>query len=171
MTTLVGLRVIHIVVGAFWMGALVFIAGFVLPSVRAAGPAGGAVMQQLIQHRHLHRYMVAASWLTLLSGGALAWRDAGSLGFGWFAQGAGRMFGVGALFAIAAMVVGLTVNAPTAQRIAALSARAQHAGASPSPEDQAQLQRLQARIARAGSVNAILLLLAVAAMAVARYAP
>ena len=35
------LRVLHIVGGVFWVGTAVFIAAFLGPSLRAAGPAGG----------------------------------------------------------------------------------------------------------------------------------
>jgi hypothetical protein len=69
---LIVLRLIHIVVGAFWVGSLVFIAAFLIPAVRATGPAGGPVMRHLTQVLHLHWYMVTSTWLTLLSGAALA---------------------------------------------------------------------------------------------------
>jgi hypothetical protein len=167
--TLIVLRLIHIVVGAFWVGAIVFVAWFLLPALRAAGPAGGAVMRQVMQVRHLHVYMVAATWLTLLSGAALAYRDAGPLGFGWFTLGAGRVYGVGALLGLIATVIGLSVNAPTATRLAVLAARLERTGLPPSQEDQAQRERLQERLGRAASLVAVLMLLAVSAMAVARY--
>ena len=65
---IVALRLIHIVVGVFWVGSVIFVAAFLAPAVRAAGPGGGAVMNQLMQNLKLHLYMVAATWLTLLSG-------------------------------------------------------------------------------------------------------
>ena len=168
MTTLIVLRLIHIVVGGFWVGAIAFVAWFLLPALRAAGPAGGAVMRQVMQVRHLHVYMVAATWLTLLSGAALTYRDAGPLGFGWFTLGAGRVYGIGALLGLIATVIGLSVNAPTATRLAALAGRLEQVSP-PSREDQAERERLQERLGRAASLVAILMLLALAAMAVARY--
>ena len=47
MDSLVGmhvLRIAHIVTGAFWVGTVIFLAAFLLPSLRAAGPAAGPVM-------------------------------------------------------------------------------------------------------------------------------
>jgi hypothetical protein len=167
---LIVLRLIHLVVGAFWVGSLVFIAAFLIPAVRATGPAGGAVMRHLTQVLHLHRYMVTSTWLTLLSGAALAWRDAGTLGFRWFAEGSGRFYGAGAVLAIIATVIGFTVNAPTAQRLGEVAAAGQSEGRPPSPEELAQIQYLQARLGRAARLVASLLVLAAAAMAVARYA-
>ena len=169
MTGLIVLRLVHVLVGVFWVGSLVFVAGFLLPAVRAAGPSGGVVMQCLIRERHLHPYMVAATWVTILSGAALAWHDAGSLGFAWFRSGAGRMYGAGAVLALGATAIGLTVNAPTAQRLATLAGELQAGGRPSSPEQQRLLNGLQSRLAAAARIVAVLLLLAAATMAVARY--
>jgi hypothetical protein len=78
-------------------------------------------------------------------------------------------FGTGGLLAIVALVIGLMVNAPTAKRLGALAAAVQTQGAPPSPEQSAQMQQLQARLGAAGRMVALLLVLATAAMATARY--
>ena len=70
------LRVLHIVVGVFWVGSVVFLSLFLTPSIRAAGPAGGAVMQQLMGARR-PRWSMGAAIVTLLSGFGLYWRDSG----------------------------------------------------------------------------------------------
>jgi len=171
MNSFTALRLIHIVVGAFWVGTLVFVAAFLMPAVRAAGAAGGAVMRQVMQGRHLHAFMIAASWLTILSGAVMAWWDSGTLGLRWFAQGSGLIFGIGAALALAATAVGMTVNAPTARRLAELSGALQNAGRPPSQQESERLGQLQARLARAAGTVAVLLLLTTAAMAVAQYAP
>ena len=72
---------------------------------------------------------------------------------------------------MAAGVLGMVVNAPTARRLGAIIARVQATGRPPVPEAAAAIQRLQARLGRAATVAAILLLLATLAMAVARYVP
>ena len=51
------LRVLHIVGGAFWVGTAVFIAAFLGPSLRAAGPAAGPIMSYLTQVRRLPIWM------------------------------------------------------------------------------------------------------------------
>jgi hypothetical protein len=63
----------------------------------------------------------------------------------------------------------MSVNAPTAARLAALAGRLEGAGGPPSQEDQAQRERLQDRLGQAARLTAVLTLLAIAAMAVARY--
>src|SRR5512132_1177730 len=46
---LYALRFTHIVVGVFWVGTIVFVAFYLLPTMRAVGPAAGPVMQELTQ--------------------------------------------------------------------------------------------------------------------------
>ena len=47
------LRLLHVGLGVFWAGSLLFIALFLEPSVRAALPESGKVMQQLAKRRLL----------------------------------------------------------------------------------------------------------------------
>jgi len=164
------LRLIHIVIGIFWVGAVAFIAFFLVPSVQRVGPAGGALMQHLIQIRRMPAWLTAAGVLTILAGLLLYWHD--SAGFGsveWMRSGPGVTFGLGALLAIAGTGFGTAVNAPAARELGAIMARAQAAGAPPSAADLATVQRLQARLAFGARASAVLLLLAAAAMSVARY--
>jgi uncharacterized membrane protein len=168
---LIVLRLLHIVAGAFWVGAVVFLSTMLLPAMRAAGPAAaGAVSGQLLQVRKLPVVMLVTAWTTILSGAALSWRDAGTMGFAWFA-GPGRGFGFGAVFALVAVIIGMTVNTPTGKKVGMLNAQLQKAGRPPSPEQQAEMQRLQARLGSATIVVTVLVVLALAAMAVARYLP
>jgi len=164
------LRFVHVVVGVCWVGAIVFIAVFLLPAVRAAGPAGGAVMQDLTQVRRVPALLTVGGILTVLSGLALYWNDsAGFASKAWLASGTGMTFGFGAAMAILTLVIGSAVNAPTAKRIGALGGAIRAAGGPASAEQAAQMQRLQTRLLNAQRLTAVLLLLATAAMSVARY--
>lgn len=162
-------RLVHIIGGVLWVGAAIFIAAFLLPSARAIGPAAGPMMRELTGVRKLPVYLQTVSMLTILSGAVLAWRDAGSMGLRWFEQGSGLVFGIGALFALAGAIIGLVVSAPAAKRLGALSASLGSAGRPPSPAEQGLMQRLQDRLFTVSRVIAVLLLLASAAMAGARY--
>jgi hypothetical protein len=165
------LRVLHIGVGAFWVGTVVFVAVFLAPTLRAVGPGAAPVMGHLVQVRRLPIVLLTSAWVTLLSGAALAWHDAGPLGFRWFSVGPGRVFGLGAVLAFIATLIGMAFNVPTARRIGAITGRAQAAGGPPSAEDQLELGLLHARMAKASNAAAVLLVLALMAMAVARYVP
>lgn len=168
---LFAVRILHVVLGVFWVGSVLFIAAFLTPSIRAGGPGGGALMQQIVVARRLPLWLMGASILTLLSGVGLYWHD--SLGFrsAWLGSGPGRAFGLGGVFGLAGSLIGMTVNAPTARRMGELGGRLQAAGRGPSPDEQAEIASLQARLDRAGALVSVLLVLATLLMAVARYIP
>ncbi len=164
-------RLIHIVCGALWVGAAAFVAFFLMPTVRALGPGGGPVMQELAQVRKLPVYMMAMAILTVLSGVGLYWRDSGGFKGPWMHSGSGAVFGFGGLLAILVVVIGMTVISPSTRRMGELAASMRGAGGGPSPEQGAEMQALQARMTRFTRIVAVLLLVATAAMAVARYIP
>lgn len=168
--TLLAFRIVHVAIGVFWAGAVVFVAVFLLPSVQAAGPAGGAVMQRLIQAR-LSLWLMAAALLTIVSGFGLYWHDSAGFQSAWLGSGPGRAFGLGGVFALAAVAVGMAVNAPAARRLGELGGRVQAAARPPAPDELAAMQALQARLARGTIWVAVLLGLTTLAMAVARYMP
>jgi hypothetical protein len=72
------------------------------------------------------------------------------------------------LLAIAGLVVGYTVQKPAAKRLGTLGQEIQTGGQPPSPEQVAELQALQKKLAMGGLWTAILLGLAVVGMAIAR---
>ena len=162
-------RLIHIVVGVFWVGSVLFLSAFLFPAVRTLGPAGGPVMSYLTQVRGMPTRLLIAALVTIASGLVLYWHD--SLGFHseWIRSPSAMVFGAGAVCALLAVVVGLLVNNPTAKRVGALAGAIQRQGGPPNPEQAAEMQRLQLRLSGALRVVTVLLLLAVAAMAVARY--
>ncbi|HEY8793641.1 MAG TPA: hypothetical protein VIM15_01765 [Gemmatimonadaceae bacterium] len=164
-------RFIHVVVGVTWAGALIFIAWFLLPAVRATGPAGGTFMQQIVRVQKLPVYLIGLMALTILSGLSLFWLDVTAFGEAWMHTGPGRTFSLGGALAIVTAILGSSVNAPTARKIGELSASIQASGTPPSAAQAAELARLQNRLYRAGQAAAVLMLLAVTCMGVARYVP
>jgi uncharacterized membrane protein len=162
------LRLLHILSGAFWFGALLFTVRFLMPSLRAVGPAAGPLMGQLNQ-RGLSAAFMGAAFVNLGSGIWLMFILSGGTPGEWMKTGMGRTIGVGAACAILAMIVGMIVNPPAARRMGQLAAAAAKRGGPPTPEEAAELQRLQQRMASGNVYTAILLTLALAAMAVARY--
>jgi uncharacterized membrane protein len=171
LTTVYLLRLVHVVVGAVWVGAVVFVAAFLVPSIRAAGPAGGPVMQQLMQARRLPLWMMGFALLTVLSGLGLYGHNSAGFRSEWLASGPGRVYGLGAVCALLAVGVGMAVNSPAARRLGELGARVQAAGRPPTPDEIAAMRRLQARLEGGAIGAAVLLVLAAVAMAVARYVP
>ena len=104
------LRLIHILAGVFWAGTAIFTAVFLVPSIRALGPAGGPVMQQIAGVRKLPLYFMGAGVLTVLSGLSMYWRASGGFTNAWMHSGSGATFGIGAVFALAAIFDGGVAN-------------------------------------------------------------
>jgi uncharacterized membrane protein len=164
-------RLVHVVAGVAWAGALIFIGWYLTPAIRATGPSGGALMQQLVRVQRLPVYLMTMMALTILSGLSLFWLDISAFGPAWMHTGAGRTFSAGAGFAILTAILGAIVNVPTAKKLGALMGSIQAAGTQPSAEQAAELGQLQNRLYRAGQAAAVLILLAVICMGVARYIP
>ena len=163
------LRLFHIGAGVFWVGGVLMFTRFVFPAVQAVGPAAGPFMDQLTRVRQVPRALLGAGFVTSLTGLALFWHDSAGGQGDWMRSVTGMAFGTGGLLAIVALVIGLTVNSPTARRLGALAASIQAQGAPPSPEQSAQMGQMQARLGTAGRIVMVLLVLATAAMATARY--
>jgi uncharacterized membrane protein len=162
------LRLLHILSGAFWFGALIFSVRFLIPSLRAVGPAAGPIMAQLNQRRMTAAFMGAA-FVNLGSGIWLMFLVSGGRPGEWMKTDMGRTIGVGAACAIIAMIIGMIVNPPAVKRMGQIAEAVAKRGGPPSPEEAAEVQRLQKRMASANVFVAILLTLAISAMAVARY--
>ena len=164
-------RFIHVVCGVIWAGSLIFFAFMLTPAIRATGPSGAAVIQQLMRNQRLQPFLITLMLLTVLSGLTLYRLDMVAFGPAWVRTGPGMTFSAGALFAILGVVVGLSINAPAAGKLGALGGAIQAAGRQPSADEAAEMGRLQARIARGGTITTALILLAVTCMGVARYVP
>lgn len=169
--TLLILRVIHVVIGVCWAGAIVFIAAFLLPALRAAGPAAAPVMAHLTQVRKMPNYLIGMGILTLLSGTALFWNDSVGFNESWMQTGPGRTFSVGGTLGVIVLLMGLTINVPTSKRLGAISGAVQEAGGVPTAEQAAEIVRLQGRLYTVMRIAAVMLVLAATAMSVARYIP
>jgi uncharacterized membrane protein len=170
-STFILLRLIHIIVGVSWGGSIIFIATFLLPAIKASGPGGGAVMGNLTQVRRLPVYLIAGVLLTILSGAGLYWNDSAGFQEQWMSSGPGRTFAFGGWMAVIVAILGLVVNAPTSRRMGKLFAAINASGGLPSPEQTAEIQKLQTRLMYSMRAAAVLVLLAMASMAVARYVP
>jgi len=168
---LILLRLLHVGLGALWVGMAAFTTVFLTPAIQDAGPDGGKVMAAL-QRRGIMTVLPALAIGTLISGFWLYWRVSGGLRPEFMRSGVGLAFGLGGLASVVAYGIGITVMRPSMLRAAALAQ-----GMGPGlgeQERQARMveaQALRARGAAAGRMVTGLLLFALATMAVARYLP
>jgi uncharacterized membrane protein len=165
------LRLIHILSGIFWLGAVLVTAGFLVPAMRASGGEATRFMGQVMQQRRLQTYLIVSMVLTILAGLAM-FGVLSSGGSAWARSRMSMVLGVGAVLAIIASAAGSMSARPASRKLAVVAERMQQAqagGKAPNPADIAEVQALQARMGRTLSFVATLLLLSAATMAVARY--
>src|SRR5574341_275399 len=89
---MVTMRLLHVVLGVFWAGALFFHAWFLIPSVRDAGPDGAKALQAL-QQRGFMNVLPIAALLTILSGVYLMWRVSAGFQPAWSRSPTGMSLG------------------------------------------------------------------------------
>jgi uncharacterized membrane protein len=148
------LRLVHIGGGAMWVGMMAFMVFFLTPAMAEAGPEGGKLMAAL-QRRRIMVIMPIIALLTIGSGLWLMMRLYGGPG-NLAGSRMGMALNVGALATIVAFLIGIIFMRPAMMRATTTT-------------DPAEAQRLRARGATLGRVVARLLMLALGAMAVARY--
>jgi hypothetical protein len=165
------LRLVHIVCGVFWVGFAVFVPFYLAPAMQDVGPDGGKVMVAL-QKRGLMTVLPVLALLTLLSGAWLYWRDSGGRLHQFAQTGFGMTLFLGAIAAIAAYTIGMTYSRPAILKATALM---QSAAGAASDEERGRIMQqvavFRTRGANGTRIVAVLLVLATAAMALARFVP
>jgi len=164
---ILALRLAHVAGGVVWVGSAILFLLVLIPAVRSAESAGQSFMQKF--GPGFGKMMAIVTTVTVVSGALLYARFfSGGISFIW-KTGAGLGFTVGAVAALASYVMGTRVFGPTQAKISALGTAMASAGGPPKSEQVAEMNRLQAFLMKAYQIDLVLLVLAVAAMAVARY--
>src|SRR5262244_1789495 len=99
------LRFLHIISGVFWVGGSLFAARFLMPSLRAAGPAAGPVLAELAKRR-VPAAMMGASLVNVASGIWMMVIVSGGAPGVWMLSPMGRTIAIGGGLAILAVIVG-----------------------------------------------------------------
>lgn len=165
---MVVLRLIHIICGAFWVGGALSVSFFILPAQRAIGQPGMLFVRQLMMGQKFRSFMIGAAVLTILSGLTMYIRYA-MAGGGWAQSTNAMTLGVGAVAAIVAAGIGTGYTGKVGKKMLELGEAIQASGGPPTDTQKAEMNALQGKMQSAFRIIAILLLIAVAAMASARY--
>lgn len=169
MTEILVLRLIHVLGGIFWVGSLLFVGLFLMPTLAGIGPAAGPVMAGM-RERRLMVVMPTVALLTILSGLRLLWIASGGFAAAYFTTPRGGTFAASGAAAIVAFSIGMAFLRPAQQRMGAVGATlAQGPDEAARGELVAEMGRLQRRTATLNRIIIVLLVLAAAGMAVARY--
>jgi hypothetical protein len=165
------LRLIHVVSGAFWFSAALIMFLFLQPTAAAVGPSGQGFMLHLLRRRRLVDIVFGAAVLTVAAGSILFWWDSDGLQLDWMTEPTGLGFTIGAVAAWVGFLGFAFIGWPAGRRIAAIGGRLQDEGRPPTAEEQQQLARAQGQMRQVGLSVLVLLSIAIAAMATARYWP
>jgi len=159
------LRLIHILGGMYWFGAVMTMYFFITPSVAVVGDAGQQFMKQLGGKSGFSNSILGAALGASVAGLWLYGIDSGGFQSDWMHSSAGTGFGIGALFGAIALVLGIVVN----RTIAAIGKLGMQIQGKPTPEQLARMQGLQKRSATALKFTAYSLLISAFFMAISRY--
>jgi hypothetical protein len=164
------LRLVHILGGILWVGSALFNAYFLLPALTAAGPASAGPVMAGLRNRKLLTVLPIVALLTILSGARLLWIAAGGSLSAYLATNVGRVFALSGAAATLGFLIGVVVSRSAALQTASLSAKMAAATDDATRASLGgQLEAARRRGAIAGTVVGVLLVLAAAGMATARY--
>lgn len=154
------LRIVHLVGGVFWVGAVFFISYFLLPAMQQAGPAAGPVMQGLAQ-RKLFTIVPIVALITMLAGVRMMQIVSGGFFTDYFWSSAGRWYAASSVPVIIAFLIGVIIGRPATLKALKLATEDRE-------KHKAEIGALQMRAGLAMRITAILLLLGLIGMAVSR---
>jgi hypothetical protein len=162
------LRLIHIVGGVFWAGAVWVLARFVEPTATAAGPEGGRFLQRFAGSGYVPA-VTSAALGAIVAGFALLWIDSGGFQPAFMGSPFGVTISIGALCAVVAAFFGIGLGGRNAARLKAVAATVQGQAGGPTAEQVAKMTEIRAGLRKGARVTAVLLVVTAICMAIARY--
>jgi hypothetical protein len=164
-------RFFHIVSGVLWVGSAFLFVGFIGPSAAEVGPSAGPLLAAAVKKRKVAKVITALGGITVLAGWILWFHDMGAYGgFGdWISSPFGIGITIGAVLATIAAVEGSVNVGMNVERLVDLGGQMAASEGPPSPELQGRMARLSSELEKHGKIDLTILMLAVIAMATARY--
>lgn len=168
---MVVLRFLHVVAGALWVGSAFLFVGFIGPSAAEVGPSAGPLMSAAVKKRKVATVITVLGAVTVVAGWIMWLRNLDAYGglSNWVGSRFGLVITVGAVLATITFVVGFLGVGRNVERMVHLGDEIAGSGGPPTPEQAASMQRLGAALEQYGRIDLALLLLAITAMATARY--
>jgi hypothetical protein len=163
-------RFLHILGGVLWVGSTFLVGAFLGPSGTELGAPAIPLLTAVIKKRKAVKVIGGIGGTTVLAGWATWLWDMhvyGSL-TSWITSRFGIAITIGGVLATIALFVG-ALSGARAERLVDLGNEIVAAGGLPSPGQQSELDWLSRETERYGKIDFALLVLAVLAMATARY--
>lgn len=168
---LIVFRILHVLGGIAWGGAVFLMVFFLQPTAKATGPAAGPFMRELLGTRKLIEWILRIAGVTIVAGGFLYWHDwqqFASLG-DFLGNAFGLWLAIGAVSALIAFGIGLFATKPVIVRSLAIGAQIAQAGEQAPDELKQELAAAQARARTLAMTNLTFVTIAAFAMSTARY--
>ncbi|HET9347455.1 MAG TPA: hypothetical protein VFO05_17305 [Candidatus Limnocylindrales bacterium] len=167
----IALRFFHIVGGALWVGSAFLFIVYIGPAAAKVGPSSGPLLSEVVKKRRVGWAFNALIASNVIAGWWLWLRNVegyGSVG-AFVATDFGLVLTIGGLLATTAGVLGFLGTGRSVERLVELGDTVRASGGPPSDQQQAELARLGANVRTYGLITLALLILAISAMATARY--
>lgn len=164
-------RFLHIVAGVLWVGSAFLFVGFIGPSAGEVGPSAGPLLTAAVKKRKVAKVITGLGFTNVIAGWVLWLRNMSlydSLG-DWVGSRFGLVLTIGGVLATISAFVGSLGVGRNVERLVEVGGEVAASGGPPSAEQQARMDQLSAALERHGKIDLVLLLLAVTAMATARY--
>lgn len=165
-------RLLHIVCGVLWVGSAFLFVGFIGPSAAEVGPSAGPLLTAAVKKRKVAKVITGLAMVTVAAGWVMWLKDLHDRGWSlsaWLGEHMGFGLTIGAVIATIALFEGLYGVGRNVERLVDLGGEVAASGGPPSPEQAAEMGRVQAALQKHGKQDLVLLLLAVSTMATARY--
>jgi ribose/xylose/arabinose/galactoside ABC-type transport system permease subunit len=154
-----------------WVGSTFLFVGFIGPSAAEVGPATGPLLTVAVKKRKVVTVITALGTVTVLAGWVLWLKNMtlyDSLG-DWVSPRFGLVLTIGGVLATISAFVGAIGVGVRVERLIDVGNEVAASGGPPSTEQQARIDEISSEIERHGKIDLTLLLLAITAMATARY--
>lgn len=170
-TFMIVFRSFHILAGVLWVGSAFLFVGFIGPSAAEVGPSAGPLLTAAVKKRKVAKVVTVLGAVTVIAGWILWLKNMSlypSLG-DWVTSSFGFVLTIGGVLATISAYVGAVGVGMNVERLVDLGVEIAASGGPPTPEQQSRLDELGRTLERHGKTDLILLVLAVLAMATARY--
>lgn len=164
-------RFLHIVAGVLWVGSAFLFVAIIGPSAAEVGPSAGPLLTAAVKKRRAAKVITTFGMITVAAGWTMWIRyavDSSSIG-DWITSSFGFALTLGGVVATITFFVGYYGVGRNVERMVDLGGQIAAAGGPPTPEQDAEMQRLGGALERHGKADLLLLLVAVTLMATARY--
>jgi len=159
---MMALRIVHLVGGVFWVGAVFFIAYFLQPTMRQAGPAAAGPIMMGLHQRKLFTIVPLVALISILAGFRMMQIVSGGFFTDYFWSSAGRWYAGSSVPVLIGFFVGVFIGRPAMLKGLKLAAEDRE-------KHKDEIAALQLRSALAMRLTASMLALGVVGMAIARY--